>query len=257
MSGSGKAQRNQTADRTIQLLLLYDEDRTVLSASEVAGQLGMSRSTTYRYLQSLRDAGLLEEDPAGYRLGPQVLRLAHLTRRGLGLSEIAAPIMRRLVDETGETVLLTRRSGKQVVCLEREESSRSLRLSYERGQILPVHAGASALVLLAWLDEAELDRTLGFGPLERFTDKTITDPQALKSRLADIRGRGYAVTYGERDPGVVGVAAPISGRSEPVVAGLTVVTPQHRLDARQLDDTVVLVRQSANEIGQSLRVLDS
>lgn len=257
MSTPTKAQRNLTADRTIQLLLLYDEDRTVLSAAEVASKLGMSRSTTYRYLQSLRDAGLLEEEAAGYRLGPRIFHLARIARKGLGLTEVAAPVMRHLVDETGETVLLTRRSGNRVVCLEREESSRNLRLSYERGQVLPVHAGASALVLLAWLDDKELDRTLGSEPLERFTDNTITDPQALRSRLGEIRRRGYVVTYGERDQGVVGVAAPIFGRRDQVIAGLTVVTPQHRLDAGRLDDTVKLVKSSADEIAAKLRAIAS
>ena len=256
VSGSGKAQRNLTADRTIRLLLLYDEGQAVLSAAEVAAKLGMSRSTTYRYLQSLRDAGLLEEDPSGFRLGPRIFHLARIARKGLGLSEVAAPVMRRLVKETGETVLLTRRSGNRVVCLEREESSRNLRLSYERGHVLPVHAGASALVLLAWLDDAELDQALGSEPLERFTDNTTTDPQALRSRLGEIRRRGYVVTYGERDPGVVGVSAPVFGRSDQVIAGLSVVMPQQRLDAGRLEETVRLVRSFAGEISTNLHAID-
>jgi DNA-binding IclR family transcriptional regulator len=216
----------------------------------------MSRSTTYRYLQSLRAAGFLEEEAARYRLGPRIFRLARIARKGLGLSEVAAPVLRRMVSETGETVLLTRRSANQVICLEREESSRNLRLSYERGQVLPVHAGASALVLLAWLDDDVLDRALGSGPLVRFTDKTTTDPQVLRARLGEIRRQGYIVTYGERDPGVVAVAAPIFGRPDQVIAGLTVVMPQHRLDAGLLDATVELVRASAHEITASLRAID-
>lgn len=257
MNRSSKPHRNQTADRAIQLLLLYCEGLTVLSAASVAEKLGMSRSTTYRYLQSLRDAGLLEEDPAGFRLGPRIFQLAGIARKGLGLSEIAAPIMRRLVDEARETVLLTRRSGNQVVCLEREESSRNLRISFERGQVLPVHAGASALVLLAWLDGPELDRTLGSGPLERFTDNTTTDPQALKVRLGETRQSGYIVTYGERDPGVVGIAAPIFGRGSQVIAGLSVVIPQHRLDVDQLDVAIKLVRAAAREISTKFGAIDS
>lgn len=256
MTRTTKPQRNATADRTIKLLLLYDESRTVLSATEVASKLGMSRSTTYRYLRSLRDAGLLEEDPAGFRLGPRIFQLARIARKGFGLFDLATPVMRRLVDETGETVLLTRRSGNRVVCLEREESSRNLRLSYERGHVLPVHAGASALVLLAWLEDAELDRALGSGPLDRFTDNTITDPHALKTRLHEIRQQGYIVTHGERDPDVVGVAAPIFSRPGQVVAGLSVVMPQHRFDAARLDDTVRLVRAAADEVAASLHAID-
>lgn len=257
MAERSRVQRNLTADRTIQLLLLFEERHTVLSAAEVAGKLGTSRSTTYRYLQSLRSTGFLEENGGGFRLGPRIFQLARIARKGLGLSEVAAPVMRRLVAETGETVLLTRRIGNQVICLEREESTWSLRLSYERGQVLPVHAGASALVLLAWLDERELAAALGPEPLERFTETTTTDPQVLRARLREVRHHGYVVTFGERDPGVVGVAAPVFDRFERVVAGLTVVMPQHRLDPAQLDTTVQMVRNGAAEIGEHLRDIDA
>ncbi len=249
-------QRNLTADRTIQLLLLYDDSHPVLSALEVAAKLGMSRSTTYRYLQSLRSAGLLEEDAAGFRLGPRILQLARIARRGLGLSEISIPVMRRLAQETGETTLLTRSIGNQVVCLEREESDQHLRLSYERGQLLPAHAGASALVLLAWLAPEKLDALLGDGPLERFTEATTTDSQVLRARLAEIRHNGYAVTFGERDPGVVGIAAPLRGGDGSVVAGLTVVMPQYRLDGNRLRATIDTVMAAAAEISERLAGLD-
>src|SRR5262247_3052676 len=150
--------RNTTADRAIDVLLLFDEDAPVLSAGEVAERLGMSRSTTYRYLQSLRSYELLEEDEirGGFRLGSRVYELARIARKGLGLSEVALPLMEELRDQVGEAVLLTRRSGNQVVCIERVEGLRPTRLSYERGQILPVHAGASAKVLLAFAEPAEI-----------------------------------------------------------------------------------------------------
>src|SRR5690606_20673006 len=78
MGVTGSNHRNLTADRAIQLLLLYDDDRPVLTAAEVAERLGMSRSTTYRYLQSLRAAGMLEEDARGFRLGMRIFQLAHI-----------------------------------------------------------------------------------------------------------------------------------------------------------------------------------
>jgi DNA-binding IclR family transcriptional regulator len=247
---------NRTAERAVQVLSLYIESRTTLTAAEVAEHLGMSRSTTYRYLQSLRNARLLEEDPAtaSFRLGPRIFELAAVARAGLGLSEIAKPIMRQLADETGETVLLTRRSGHHVVCLEREESSQHLRLSYEPGQVLPIHAGASAIVLLAWLGEAELVQVLEAGPLERFTDATICDPEALRARLGEVRKLGYAVTYGERDPGVVGVAAPIRDESDRVVAGLSLVAPVHRVDGQAVKEMITVVCASSDKASERIRL---
>jgi DNA-binding IclR family transcriptional regulator len=250
-------QGNVTADRAARLLLLYDDSRPVLSAAEVAEHLGMSRSTTYRYLQSLRAAGLLEEDAVrgSFRLGPRVFELARVARRGLGLTEVAVPAMRRLAEETGETVILTRRSGTQVVCVECEESTRTVHLAYERGQVLPLHAGASAIVLLAWLDHGEADRIVAMATLERFTDATTTDAGTLRGRLGEIRKIGYAVSFGERDPSVVEVAAPVRDEAGTVTAGLGVVIPGYRVDERSLQNAITGVRAYADQVSERLRAI--
>ncbi|MBX5490027.1 MAG: IclR family transcriptional regulator [Chloroflexi bacterium] len=234
------------------VLLLFDEQHPVLTAAEVARRLGMSRSTTYRYLQSLRSYQLVEEDEAGgYRLGPRVFHLARVARQGLGLSEIALPLMRELAARFGEAVLLTRRAGNHVVCVERVESRYPMRLSYERGQLLPLHAGASAKVILAFLAPAEIDAALA-RPLPRYTERTVTEPERLRADLAAIRAAGYAVSEGEVDPGVRAVAAPIHHASGEIAAGLTVVGPAFRLDERVLPAVVDAVRAAARTISQRL-----
>src|SRR5690606_11024861 len=117
---------NATAERALDILLLFDDQHPILTAAELSRRLGMPRSTTYRYLQSLRSYGLVAEDERqnGVRPGPLVLRLARVARLGLGLIELASPVMRELALQTGETVLLTRRAGDQVICIERVDSPR-------------------------------------------------------------------------------------------------------------------------------------
>lgn len=251
--------RNSTADRAIDVLLLFDDNRPVLSALEVADRLSMPRSTTYRYLQSLRSSGLVEDDQSsgGFRLGPTILQLARVARKGLGLPELALPYMRELAGITGEAVLLTRRSGQHVVCVERVESNHRVRLSYERGTVLPPHAGASAKVLLAWLPEAELDAVLGAVKLTRYTDRTVTDPVRLRSELGSIRQAGYAVSNGEVDEGVRGIAAPIFAAQGQVVAGLSTVGPAYRLDDGTLPHIVEATCQSAMAISERLSALEA
>ena len=250
---------NATALRAVEVLLVFDEAPPPVSAAEVAERLGMSRATTYRYLLSLRATGLLEEDTdhGGFRLGPRILHLAKVARRGEGLVEVAQPLMGQLSKQTGEAVLLTRRSGEHVVCLERQESSFPLRISFDRGHVMPLHAGASAKVLLAWLDPAEVDRLLGSQPLERMTADTITDVAALKVDLELSRERGWAVSWGEVDEGVVGVAAPIWRDQSGVVAGLSVVAPAYRVDPDRLDELTALVAEAARAISDRLALLDA
>ncbi|MFG1609785.1 IclR family transcriptional regulator [Actinoplanes sp. NPDC049265] len=238
--------RNSTADRALDILLLFDDERLTISANEVAGHFQVARSTAYRYLESLTSNGFLEENGngGGFRLGPRVLDLARLARRGVGLSDLARPVMRDLAARTGVPVLLTRRSGSAVVCLEREEAKQALRLSYERGEVLPINAGAAALALLAWVPESELDELLA-APLTRFTGATWTDPDRLRSRLADIRAAGFAISRGELDPDVLGVAAPVRTEDGRVVAAISIAALSHRVTDVDVEPYVTAVREAA------------
>jgi len=257
--GSAVPTGNSTASRAIEVLLVFDEVAPPVSATEVAERLGMSRATTYRYLQSLRSTGLVEEDEerGGFRLGPRILRLAKAARQGEGLVEVAQPVMRRLAEETGEAVLLTRRSGQHVVCLERQESSFPLRISFERGHVMPLHAGASAKVLLAWLKPAELATVLEGVSLDRITAETITDLAVLRKDLERSHARGWAVSWGEVDDGVVGVAAPIWRDGSRVVAGLSLVAPAHRVGEGRLEELAALLVAAARSVSERLAILDA
>ena len=257
--GSAVPTGNSTALRAIEVLLVFDEVAPPVSATEVAQRLGMSRATTYRYLQSLRSTGLVEEDEerGGFRLGPRILRLAKAARQGEGLVEVAQPVMRRLAEETGEAVLLTRRSGQHVVCLERQESSSPLRISYERGHVMPLQAGASAKVLLAWLKPAELETVLEGVRLDRITAETITDLAVLREDLERSRERGWAVSWGEVDDGVVGVAAPIWRDGSRVVAGLSLVAPAYRVGEGRLEELAALLVAAARSVSERLALLDA
>jgi DNA-binding IclR family transcriptional regulator len=251
-------ERNSTADRALDILSMFTEQRLAISAAEVAEQLDVARSTAYRYVQSLVGSGFLEEAEGGrFRLGRRILELALLARRGVGLSEIARPIMHRLAAEVGETVLLTRLAGSAVICLEREEAEQqAVRISYDRGQILPINAGASAFVLLAWLEPPELDAVLATATLSPITPVTITTEAALRKRLADTAAQGYGVSRGELDPDVLGIAAPIRGARGRVVAAISVAAIASRAPSRRMPALAKAVGAAADEISQALSLLD-
>ncbi|MFC3577489.1 IclR family transcriptional regulator [Streptomyces yaanensis] len=248
-------ERNSTADRALDILGLFTESKLSISGQEVATALGTARSTAYRYLQSLVGSGFLEEDPGGgFRLGLRVLELARLARRGYGLSEVALPVMRDLSAEVGETVLLTRRAGGAAICVERCEAEHPVRISYERGSVLPANAGASALALLAWLPEKESRELLEGQRLQRFTARTMTDVDVLLARLAEIRRDGHCVSRGELDADILGIAAPVRGASGTVLAALSVAALEHRIPDRRLDQVVQAVRGAAEHISERLAV---
>ncbi|GAA3901741.1 IclR family transcriptional regulator [Streptomyces lacrimifluminis] len=257
MSGTASPnyrERNSTADRALDILTMFDDTHLVVTGTAVAERLGVARSTAYRYLQSLVAGRFLEEAPGGgFRLGLRVLEIARLARRSYGLTEIALPSMQELAEEVGETVLLTRRTQGLVVCVDRAESgTRAVRISYERGSTLPLNAGASALVLLAWSPEAEVRRLLETAELRRFTPATLTDVDALMERLARIRRLGHSVTRGELDPDVVGISAPIMAPDGQVTAAVSVAALASRVYPEAEAEFAQKVRATASEISDRL-----
>jgi DNA-binding IclR family transcriptional regulator len=244
--------KNSTADRALDILGMFQAKRLRIAGTEVAAELNVARSTAYRYLTTLTQAGYLEEDPqGGFRLGLQVLELARLARSSYGLSTIALPIMERLATETGETVLLTRRSGARVVCLEKAEPTENrVRLSYERGSALPLNAGASAWVLLAWEPREEVERLLAEHPFTPLTDASVVSPSEVLARLGTIREAGFAVTRGELDPDAIGMAAPLRDDRDKVVAGLSIVSVNRRVPAAREEQLVELLLTAVNELSR-------
>jgi DNA-binding IclR family transcriptional regulator len=255
---SGYRERNSTADRALDILGMFSDDVPVVSAAQVAARLGVARSTGYRYIQTLVANRYLEEAPGGgFRLGLRLLELARLARRTYGLSEIAMPVLAALAETVHETVLLTRRVGDLVVCLDRAESqTHAVRISYERGSTLPVNAGASALVLLAWTDPAEARALLAGSRLQRFTASTLTDVDALMTRLAQIRADGYSITRSELDHDVLGVAAPIRNGEGRVVAAVSVAAVASRVSRQGEEQIRLQVCRSAATISEQLAAVD-
>jgi DNA-binding IclR family transcriptional regulator len=240
----------------LDILLLFNEKKLVWTGAEIADRIGVARSTGYRYMQSLVNAGFVEETARGFRLGPRIFELARLARAGTTVSDIAMPAMRSLVTAVGETVLLTRRSGRFVVCLELVEAPHTVRLSYERGHVLPINAGAAAEVLLAWAPPDEVASVLNAAPLERFTAKTLTDPGQLQARLAQIRKDGVAISQGELDEQILGVAAPIHSARGDVIAAVSVAALASRVPRAALKSVKLAVKGTAAAISEQLSIAD-
>jgi len=240
----------QTFDRGLDLLLLFHEGAPVLSIGEMVDRLALPRSTVYRFIRSLRAKGLLE--PAGrglYRLGWRAVELGRLAAAPrAALAEVALPVMQELATSTRETTVLTVAQGLRAVCLERVESPEALRLSFTRDAELPLERGASAKVLLAYLDEqwrrSVLDRVAA-------RDGELASG-GLDAELARIRAQGYAVTSEEVDRGARAVAAPVLSSGGTLIAGLSVAGPLFRLDESRLPGLIGAVQTAARQISTRL-----
>jgi len=247
---------NQSLAHGLEILLLFDSSHPSFTVPEIVGLLHFSQSKTYRLIRALVHYGLLEtQNGSGqYSLGINALRLGLLAQRKFTVAGMALPIMKELSRLTKETVLLTAVVGNKAICLERVESEEPIRYSlFTPGANLPLHAGASSKVLLAFLPEGEGESIIAGEGLRRFTPQTITDRGVLKAQLKEIRNRGYAFSDQEVDREVRAVAAPILNRRGELVAGLTVAGPAYRINKKRVQSLGPLVMRYAAMIARQIQ----
>lgn len=236
---------NATADRAIDTLLAFTEERPIWSTLELSDHFGMPRSTMYRYLSTLRGVGLIAEDEAGrYRLGPRILQLARVAKQQQSVLRIAAPVIADLNRRFNETVILNEKIGHEMVMLERVDTRHSVAASALRGQILPWPAAASAKVLLAFADAEDREAMLRLMKPVRYTPKTITSRAALRSALTKIQKQGYAVGDEELEIGVRGIAVPIFVGDE-CRFSLSIAVPSFRLPDDKLPEMIEMLKAAA------------
>jgi DNA-binding IclR family transcriptional regulator len=200
---------------------------------EVAAGVGMHPATVHRVLGQLVDDGLARQDASGaYGLGLEFLRLAWLVSGRESLRDVAEPELRALTADTGETswLGLYEPSRREMLFAASVESPQPIRQVRPVNEWRPVHGGASGRALLAFLPDAEREAVLA-GPLDAVTPNTVTDADALRRQLDEVRSRGYAVTRGERVLGGVGIAAPILAGDGRLLGVIGIGLPEQRYAA--------------------------
>ena len=220
-------------DRLLAILCVLGERGQPISLTELADLVGLPKSTSLRFLRSLEPDGWIVRNPEGhYSLGPAVVALASQYVSSDPVLAAAPSLMRELRNRLGETISLSRVMGLGRTCLQEFPSLEPLRLVLGVGNVGPLHAGASGLLLLAHLATDVRQEVYAAG-LRRFTPITPTRPAELEKECAAIRDQGWAITYGQRTAGGVAVAVPVADHNAPGgVSALGVFGPQARFDTK-------------------------
>jgi DNA-binding IclR family transcriptional regulator len=205
-----------------------------LDHASLARRLGVRRSTLYRYLACLLDAGYVEEaaEPGRYRLGSRIVYLAAVTH-GREFSDLARDSVRELAMLTGETAHATVYDHPYSVTIQIESGSAPVGPRLRIGSARPLHACASGKVFLAYERPEVVDAYL-LGGLEPLTLKTVTDPGELRRLIADVRRKGYAVDQAESYEGISGLAAPVFDFMRSVVGTLSLTLAADRMSPERM-----------------------
>ncbi|MBM7078718.1 IclR family transcriptional regulator [Micromonospora humida] len=215
--------------RVLALLDAFSPASPALTLSELARRAGLPLSTVHRRVAELLAWGALERGGDGrYRIGLRLWEVGSLAPRGLGLREVALPVMEDLYEVTHENVQLAVRQGLELVFIERIAGRQAVPVRTRVGGRFALHATGVGLVLLAHAPAEVQERVLA-APLERYTALTVTDPGRLRRQLAEVRRVGYAVSDRQVTMDALSVAAPIRA-PEGVVAALSLVVAHDRAD---------------------------
>ncbi|MEP3783666.1 HTH-type transcriptional regulator BhcR [Ascidiaceihabitans sp.] len=204
----------------------------------LATDLNQSPATIYRVLVTLEGRGLVEFDATEqvWHIGSQAFIIGSRFLKRTSLVDRARPIMRNLMENTGETANLGIEQNGHVLFVSQVETHASIRAFFPPGTLSRLHASGIGKALLSEMDQGRVDRFLSDAPFEKFTAFTLTQPHLLLEDLTQTRARGYAIDGEERNLGMRCIAAPVFDVHGEAVAGISVSGPTSRVGLEQIAD---------------------
>lgn len=233
--------------RAVRIMEIVARNDRPMPLSEVAAASGLPAPTAYRILGLLEGAGLLQREPTGkvYGVGPRLTRLgvAALSNNGPGLERRV--ILRRVVDEIGETCNLAMLHGDEIVYIDRVETAWALKAELKPGSRVPLHCTSSGKLFLSQLPRPRRRRLLESMSLVRYTANTVTDAVQLEAQLEEIAATQIGINNEELQAGVVGVAVPVRDARGRMIASVALQAPVARLALARAVEYVPGLRAAA------------
>lgn len=207
------------------------------SARILAAQTGIPKSTVQRLLQTLEETQMVVQDRRhlSYRLGPRTLMLGMAYKRGLGIGQVALPVLTSLRDRTGETAGLSVRVGEGRMFIEEVQSESELRFASELGRLYPLWSGAPGRILMMDLSAEEANRMLAAAHRTTNGVHSPIDPDTVLARVEEARRTKSARAYNETLDNISSLAVPVRDSAGSTIAALSVSGPSGRLTNERMD----------------------
>lgn len=246
-----------TIAKALQLLTHFSSDLPEIGLSQFVQLTGEDKATLHRRLGELKQCGFLDQDETSraYRLGPAISRLEIVKETTFPARRAAMDVLRKLNSQVSETVHVSVIQGDQGLSTlaHIDDPSHGIRVYMDTNELLPFHATASGLAVLAFFEKERVDKILKLG-LPKFTKDTQTNAARIRNLLIDFRKDGFARSHGGFETDVVGIAMPLFDNRNACAGAIAIAAPSSRMDMKRVQSVLPLLKNAANDISSSWKV---
>ncbi len=244
---------DSSLSRMLSVLDLFSDQRLHWNAEDISEQLDVSLPTSYRYLKTLSDAGLLQRGSnAMFTLGPRIIVLDHYIRQADPVLQCGIPLMKELVLQTGFDCVVSSLRGDQLLDTYREFGSTPANLSYGRGRPRPLFKGGAPKVILAGLPTTQLHKLFDSHLAEIAEAGLPINWADFRRYYSQIRKSGFYFSNGELETNLAAIAVPLHQGEGEVIGALALVTTVNRMAVIDQSKLTPLIQRVASEISARL-----
>jgi IclR family KDG regulon transcriptional repressor len=242
----------QTVRKALNLLEALVRSDQPRRLTELSRELGLTKPNVYRLLSTLSVLGYVKKDPATTLYSPtlKLWEMGSMLVRDVDLQSVAGPRLRKLGEDTRESVQLVVWDAGYVVYIDKVDSQQPLKAITSIGSRVPATVVSTGKAMLAWMPADALDRA--FAQVKRYTPITMTRRKDIERDLEETRERGYSINRGEFRVGVCGIAAPVRDRGGHVVAAIGVWGADKAILGSRRDELAHMTVSAARDISREM-----
>ncbi|AVO52396.1 IclR family transcriptional regulator [Ectopseudomonas mendocina] len=233
--------------RGLAVINAFQERKRHLTIAQISHRTEIPRAAVRRCLYSLMKLGYVTTDGRTYSLLPKVLTLGHAYLSSTPLAVSAQPFLDRLSEQLHEACNLATLEGEQVLYLARSAiPQRLISVDLSVGSRLPAYCTSMGRILLAALDDDQLQDYLAHAELQAKTSRTLHTPDALWECLQRVRHQGWCIVDQELEQGLRSLAVPVYDSAGHVLAAMNISTHAGRVPVAELEKRYLPLMLSAS-----------
>lgn len=244
----------QSVERALLIMNLFNEQNVELKITEISEKMELHKSTVHSLLKTLESHSYIEQNPENgkYRLGLKLIERGNFVVNTIDIRQVAKSYLVDLSKETGQTVHLGIKNGKEGVYIDKVEGNLAFIRFSQIGKGIPLHATAIGKVLLAFQEPKEIQETLNGYHFTKQNEHTITDENLFLQQLDKVHQQGYAIDNQENEIGVRCIAVPILNFENKVLASISMSTLVSQVNDEKLEKFIDLIKKTGLEISKKL-----